>query len=87
MNDSHPGRPDLRRRSVTQVIEERTNAVTAECFRQLLSRTREAAVAADFVQRVAVRILITAVADQVQFTDSLYLDTPMQVEVNSLRSH
>jgi len=65
MDDAHPVRPDFRRRTVRQVVEVGVNVAPAEYVRQLLGRTREAAVAADLVQSVAVGLRVASVVHQV----------------------
>ena len=65
MDNSHPVGPDFCRRPIRQVVEVGANAAPAEHLRQLLGRARETAVTAHLVQRVAVRLSVLSVGDQV----------------------
>jgi len=65
VDNAHPVGPDLSGGAVRQVVEVGMYVSSAEYVRQLFGRTREAAVATDLVQRVAICVLVLPFADQV----------------------
>ena len=63
MDYSHPWRPNFIRSSVPQVVEEGLDSLPAVNVSELLGRTGETPIAADFVESVSVGVLIESFPD------------------------